>query len=606
MSQKALMLLFGLLVLAITGVGFFSVEFTYADGPPGDYACRGCHGNNQRELTLPSEETLSLHVPLGALNNSPHNLNLDMPVLCQDCHRTRIHYQYPHQPLTAQTRQDFRRSTSEQCQDCHYPHSPLHAPDQPDPESPVCVDCHGSHEIDYADDILNSMPSACIACHTEQTSEWATDFIAPRLGVGQAAEGYVGSDRCGGCHEEKYFSWRETLHAKMIQDPTVDLDAVVGDFNQPDTDLTFSRDVVSYTIGNRWKQQYITKSGADEFHVLPAQWNIEAKEWVSYASPDEDWRQACGSCHVTGLDTQTWGFAEFGVGCESCHGMGADHANDPENVNLFTEVDDQVCGACHSRGVSPDGFDFPATYRPGDTLTDHFTFTSDKNDLWPDGSAKKHHQQYIDWQQNKVMRLSGKVNCVTCHAVHDSGTSHSQLIEPIENLCIQCHSDKKAIINHTPYHDQAINNYQFNCADCHMPNMAINTIAYDGHNHTFHQPDPETTLEQGGPEVMFNACNGCHTTPDESAQWAADTVAYVKTIVTPAPISFFGPGPTPTSPPVPTPLPSVGEPAKIYRVETGYWLRILLIFGSILAVFGSLYLGTLIWFDRTPKGDDHV
>jgi len=400
MPQKAL-LLFSLIASAILGFSLLPVESAYADDPPPDYACRSCHSDNQRELTLPGGEILPLLVPLDALKDSPHSLDAETPVSCLDCHRSRLHYQYPHQPLLAQTRREFRLSVSERCQNCHQPHSPLHTTDQPDPESPFCVDCHGSHEMDYADDILNSMPTACIVCHTEQTPAWAADFIAPRLGVGQAAEGYVGSDVCGGCHEEKYFSWRETTHARMIQDPAADPAVIVGDFSQNDTERVFDLSDVVYTIGSRWKQRYLTQDENGDFYILPAQWNVETREWVAY-NPDtwqqNEWRQSCGSCHVTGLDTENWGFAEFSVGCESCHGPGAAHADDPENVNPFSEVDDQVCGACHSRGTSSDGFAFPADYRPGDSLSEHFTFTTDESDVWPDGSAKKHHQQYMDWQ----------------------------------------------------------------------------------------------------------------------------------------------------------------------------------------------------------------
>ena len=91
------------------------------------------------------------------------------------------------------------------------------------------------------------MPQACVACHTDQTVKWAADFFAPRPGLGESAEGYAGSDRCGGCHEDIYRTWRETLHAKMIQDPDADSSVIIGRFSQFDPDLTFNDgDVVFY------------------------------------------------------------------------------------------------------------------------------------------------------------------------------------------------------------------------------------------------------------------------------------------------------------------------------------------------------------------------
>jgi predicted CXXCH cytochrome family protein len=600
-------LLCSLIAITTIGIGFWSVKPVYAGDPPIDYACRACHDDNQDELTLSSGETLSLQVPLDVLNSSAHNPNAQTPVSCLDCHRTRLHYQYPHQPPTAATRQDFRLAVSERCQECHFPHSPLHATDQPNPELPICVDCHGGHQLDRTDDILNNMPTACLACHTDQTTEWVADFITPRLGVGQAAPGYVGSDRCGGCHEQKYFSWRNTLHARMIQDPVAEPNVIVGDFNQNDPDRTFGLADVVYTIGSRWKQRYLTQDENGNFYILPAQWNVETGEWVAYNPdtwPEKEWRQSCGSCHVTGLDTETWGLAEFGIGCESCHGPGADHTADPQNVKPFTEVDDQVCGACHSRGTSPDGLAFPATYRPGDTLADHFTFTTDPNEVWPDGSAKKHRQQYMDWQLGSNMARSVDTNCTTCHAVHDNGIGQTQLVAPLNELCLQCHTDKKAIINHVPFHDKAAATYKFTCADCHMPKMATSARPYDIRSHAFTQPNPQASLDHGGVNLMLNACNTCHTDLGEDPQWAAETVAYVTSLATPSPEDIFGPGPTPTSPPPPTPLPSVGQPAPEHvYVETGRWLRItaFTILGIIVAA--SLYWGAARWFVPLKRGD---
>jgi predicted CXXCH cytochrome family protein len=585
-----------LMVTIALGIGAWLVEPVYADGPPPDYACRGCHGDNQNELTLPSGETLPLLVPLSALDQSPHNATAETSILCTDCHTPRVRYQYPHQPNPAQTRREFASFVSENCQACHYPHRPLHASGQPNSALPTCADCHGSHQIDRIDNILDTMPAACVACHTNQTPEWATAYIAPRSGLGQAAEGYTGSYRCAGCHEDIYLSWRETLHARMIQDPAADPSVIVGDFNQPDPDLTFDLSDVVYTIGSRWKQQYLTQDEKGDFYILPAQWNVETGEWVAYKPntwQENEWQQSCGSCHVTGLNTQTWGFVEFGLACESCHGPGADHAADPEKVKPFAEVDDQVCGACHSRGTSSDGLAFPATYRPGNTLTDHFTFTISKSDIWPDGSAKKNYQQYMDWQLGSPMALDANTNCVTCHAVHDSGIGQAQLRAPLNELCWQCHNDKRAIIEHIPYHDRAISKHEFVCSDCHMPKMATSAGPYDIHNHSFLQPNPQASLDHGGIEAMPNACNTCHTDLGEDPQWAADTIAYVNTILTPVPGAAFGPGPTPTSPPPPTPIPSAGQKAEVehFQVGTGRGLRntVFVIFGLI--VIGVIYLG---------------
>jgi len=550
-----------------------------AQGPLSDAACRTCHGDTQQELTLPSGETLPLQIPLDLLDASPHNSSGDTPMACTSCHRSRANYQFPHQPNPAQTRQEFVTAMEERCQDCHYPHSPFH-PDESNTDLPTCTTCHGSHNIDYVQNIADNMPTRCVSCHTDQTAEWAADLIAPRPGLGEPAEGYAGSFRCAGCHEERYLNWRETLHANMIQDPTADPSVVLGDFSSNDPALTFSLDDVVYTIGSRWKQQYLTQDEGGNFYVLPAQWNIATEEWVPYNVnkwQQDEWRHECAGCHVTGLDTATWQFAEFSMGCESCHGPAAEHAANPAKIKPVTEIDDQVCGACHSRGMSPDGHPFPATFRPGDTLTDHFTFTTAEADVWPDGSARKNHMQYTDWQLGSTMNQPPTIKCVSCHEVHQSGNEPAQLVAPPNDDCLQCHNDKKRVIEHTPFHDlpASKDELEFFCSDCHMPAMATSAVPYDIHNHSFLQPNPQASVDHGGLENMPNACNTCHTDLAETPQWAAETIAFAAQTIAPTPVAALGPGPVPTSPPPPTAIPSAGQKpdAEAYQIEGSRWLR---------------------------------
>ena len=574
-----------------------------ADGPRLDEACRECHGNNDAGVwTLPSGEALPLYVDVAGFAASAHGEQTAEGVLCTDCHAGKARYQYPHQPNPAQTGRDVTRAVSETCQDCHYPHSPFHQADQIGAETPVCADCHGSHHITVAENIPDNMAGNCLACHQDQTPAWAADSLAWRPGFGQAADGYVGSNRCVGCHEDYYFSWRETRHARMVQDPQTNPGAVVGDFYRFDRKLTFQLEEVVYTIGSRWVQQYLSQNEAGDLVFLPAQWHVETETWQVYTPPagaDVPWPQQCGSCHVTGLNTETWGFAEIAIGCESCHGPGAEHVADPEQVQPFQAVDDQVCGACHSRGTSPDGYPFPATYRPGEALTDHFTLSTAETDFWPDGSAKRNYQHYQEWQLDSRMAQSDEVNCVTCHAVHEVGAGPSQLQAPLNGLCLNCHNDRQQIIDHIPFHNRASADRTFFCSDCHMPALTDPTASettagapYAVHSHAFFQPNPQASLDHGGLATMPNACNTCHTDLGEEPEWAAETIAYAKRRAGDDSTAFFRPGPTPTSPPPPTPIPSVGQSAGAdqIRVETGRSLRNIILIVFILIILGLIWL----------------
>jgi predicted CXXCH cytochrome family protein len=588
-------------ILVLAGSGALESNTTLAQTRLPDLPCRECHADKQEDLVLPSGQILSTDLSLEALNASVHSFRNSPPVYCTDCH-TNKDYRYPHPITPAQTLREYTAWVSQSCDNCHYPHRPFHPEDQGSLNVlPTCAECHGSHEIGPIEQLMDSMPANCVQCHTDQSEAWAATFIAPRPGFGEGAEGYIGSDRCGGCHEDLYREWQGTLHARMVQDVRLAPEAVLGNFQQRNPARSFDLAVVDYVIGNRWKQLYMTheaESGA--FHLLPAQWNIATAEWVPYHPDDwqeRDWRRECGSCHVTGLETENWTFEEFGIGCESCHGPGRSHARDPLAVKIFVAVDDQVCGACHSRGESPEGHPFAATYRPGEDLKAHFTFATDASLFWPDGSARANNMQYMDWHlvENSKER-SGKVDCVTCHTVHTSGEIPGQLSVPVNELCVSCHGDKQALMLHTPYHRVPSVNFEFTCADCHMPLMATSAVSFDIRNHSFHQPTLETSLAFG-PEEMPNSCMLCHQ--NMSASRAFETVSYAAAVMRSSPASVFGPGPTPTSPPPPTPLPSVGQPAQEVQTPANTWVRYAFLSLLGLSVLGVIY--AFIWIIRSRE-----
>ncbi|MEZ4869629.1 MAG: cytochrome c3 family protein [Caldilineaceae bacterium] len=602
----------GLGMVALVGASFLFFRPVQASAPPPDLPCRTCHGDTESVLTFPSGETLTLQIDLEQFDHSAHNYQAATPISCHNCHSDTARYRYPHATPSAQNLAEYRAAATQRCEGCHYPHNPFHedaantggqGPAAPVSTSastvltaslPTCIDCHGSHAVAPFAQIAEQMPARCVACHTEQAESWAAAYLQPRQGLGQGAVGYAGSDRCRGCHTEIYQQWQTTPHARMIQDAGADPAAILGDFSQADANLPFDQTAVRYTIGSLWQQQYLTRTAEGGFYVLPAQWNVATQSWESY-HPDtwrqEDWRQQCSGCHVTGLDATTWEFTEFGVGCESCHGPGAAHVANPKAVKPFAAVDDQVCGACHSRGVSPEGHPFPTTYQPGATLADHFTFTTDEAYVWPDGSAKAHYQQYMDWQLGSKMAQDPSTNCVSCHTVHQSGVGPAQLKAPVNELCVECHSDKRALLQHIPYHEQASTKHDFLCTDCHMPSFTAASADYPTHNHSFLQPNPQATVAQGGVAVMPNACNNCHKDQAEGPEWAAQTIAFIENQGVVGRPRFFEPGPTPTSPPPPTAIPSVGDPPINVSLETGRWLRnIIFTTLGIIAVVIALFV----------------
>ena len=194
---------------------------------------------------------------------------------------------------------------------------------------------------------------------------------------------YVGSEQCKMCHLEHYDSWRGTLHSRTIQDVTQNLDAMAATIN-PEAiraDLRkFEKDLkvpvddiyipevedLKYTIGVQWKQGYIVqRDGA--LYIAPVEYDIWQNRWLANHEDDWDkrsWINDCSGCHTTGVDVEKGTFVEGRVGCEACHGPGSHHVVLPKTAvfdkrttivnpaTLPAGLRTQVCGACHSTGVS--------------------------------------------------------------------------------------------------------------------------------------------------------------------------------------------------------------------------------------------------------------
>lgn len=370
--------------------------------------------------------------------------------------------------------------------------------------------------------------------------------------------GYVGSSKCAQCHGAKYESYQDTWHAKILR--PADDETVLGDFSSTDPDLTFSQEDVSYAVGGQYSQRYLTEIDG-ELYVLPAQWNVEAEEWVAY-HPD-DWQQRpyteyCAGCHTTGFEASTGRWAEEGVQCEACHGPGLDHVALAGNTDYIvnpalSEFREQteICGQCHLRGSDPSGqYHFPVDYQPGGPLPleEAFISTTDPEAFWPDGSSRKHHQEYQDWEQSG--HATG-VACVYCHVSHSRGETLHQTRFVGNHRCVICHEQKKDLASHIPYHPLG----ELVCDDCHMPTLAEAATAeynFDIHSHTFWPPNPLVTIQYGGQEKMPNACNLCHT--DQSPEWAAQAMGLEIGEVSLAPTAAPAEPPTP----VPTATPFLG------------------------------------------------
>ena len=357
---------------------------------------------------------------------------------------------------------------------------------------------------------------------------------------------YGGSMACAGCHQDIYARWKRTRMANVVRDPREHPDAIIPDLSHPDPILTFKREDIAFVYGSRWKQRYFTRVG-DDFYPLPAQWDITRRVWRKYfVAADTDWwvpfypsdnmkrptGPLCDGCHSVNYDVQKHTVSEWNVGCEKCHGPGAEHARNPTRANIVNPKrldafhEDDVCIQCHSQGRPRQGlidgkaYDWPVGFRVGGELKDFWNLEAHQAGTssfthFSDGTAHKNRMQGNDFVQS-LMYTRG-VTCSTCHDVHGTANA-ADLIAPPAELCLDCHTPggrrgprSSTISGHT-HHAAASPGSQ--CIACHMPKIEQTIGDVKVRSHTFRFISPAASEEFGIP----NPCTGCHG--DRSASWA--------------------------------------------------------------------------------------
>jgi predicted CXXCH cytochrome family protein len=364
------------------------------------------------------------------------------------------------------------------------------------------------------------------------------------------ARAYVGSTACRTCHAPIYERWSKTRMANVVRDPREHPDAIIPDLSKPNPLVTFKKDDIAFVYGSKWKQRYFTKVGND-YYPLGAQWDVNNRMWRAYmVQPNTDWwvpfypadnmkrptGPLCDGCHSVNYNIQTKTVTEWNVGCEKCHGPGAEHVKTPSRLNIINPVrlDSMkavdLCVQCHSQGKPLSNpwlgqyYDWPVGFHAGLDLKNFWeleehklgetTFTH-----FADGTAHKNRMQGNDFAQS-LMYARG-VTCFSCHDVHGTG-NNADLIKPAKQLCLTCHGPNSpngphaaSIEAHTHHRAESTGS---ECISCHMPKIEQTIADVNVRSHTFKFITAALTDEFKIP----NPCISCHA--EKNTAWVRETM----------------------------------------------------------------------------------
>ena len=403
---------------------------------------------------------------------------------------------------------------------------------------------------------------------------------------------FSGSESCARCHESEFDDWTDSHHQLAMQPATPD--TVLADFDGTSfthfgVTTTFRREAdkffvttqgadrqhhdyqVAYTFGVYPLQQYLIPFEGGRMQALQVCWDSRPKaeggqRWfhlypsdpvppgdiLHWTGPNFSWNYMCADCHSTGLrknyDVEndryhtTW--TGLNVGCETCHGPGAEHVAwaeslgrkpfdktytaaemklstvlkesdpggwtiDPETLKPVRthppEHEGQLgaCARCHSHRQLVQG-DF--IHGQAEVLDAHKPSVLEPRLYHYDGQIKEEVYVYGSFLQSKMHHAG--VRCTDCHNPHSN-----QLVLQGNALCIRCHS--VGDYDSPKHHFHEPNSAGAQCVNCHMPEKYYMVV--DGRrDHSFRIPRPDLTEKIGTP----NACNQCHA--DEPASWASN------------------------------------------------------------------------------------
>lgn len=263
---------------------------------------------------------------------------------------------------------------------------------------------------------------------------------------------------------------------------------------------------------------------------------------------------ACIQCHtVAGMPAEQDGrfdtkVADFGIGCEACHGPGRKHAEKYRSplARLHARTQDTpseyqsparlpaadssvLCGQCHSYFVPSDpdkwwesGFlsasqdtGPPPPELPGRTLltweqpevAQSLGVSRDLGTIfWDDGTVLVGGREYNGLIRSACYELGEgdrKLGCLSCHSMHNADPV-DQLKVNYERACVDCHAGLARSPESHSHHPQEIG-----CVDCHMPKTTY-ALMKAIRSHRITSPRPQATKPP-------NACVLCHTS--ESKEW---------------------------------------------------------------------------------------
>ncbi len=275
---------------------------------------------------------------------------------------------------------------------------------------------------------------------------------------------------------------------------------------------------------------YLYQTPGGELYQLPLAWYTQEGRWgmaPGFDRPDHEGvlrrvRRECIFCHNAYPDLPAGGDAygapqvfpaemPEGIGCQRCHGPGAEHVGlalggiglrEEIRASIFNSGRlpparrDEVCQGCHLQpSVAIPGLrrfgrgDF--SHRPAEPLADYLVQVDVREEgKDPADRFEINHHPYRLQQSRCFLESGGKLSCLTCHDPHKRIPERTKA-GFFRGVCESCHGREACT---RPEH--AAGAGPGDCVSCHMPKRRTEDVVH------VVMTDHKITRTPGGPALL--------------------------------------------------------------------------------------------------------
>jgi len=267
------------------------------------------------------------------------------------------------------------------------------------------------------------------------------------------------------------------------------------------------------------------------------------------ACHDEAFKSFSDTKHAQLGDIKSW--KDKVQGCESCHGPGKVHAENPSVTNIISfknknsKMIAETCLGCHAGKEEHNNFRRGEHWRNNVGCTDcHTAHGTNHGDEKPNSttligqvSRQKRTEAFDKMLKNSEPQLcischaetkaqfskpfrhkvlEGAMNCSDCHNPHGGfELKQTRLAVGADSACVKCHSDKQGpfVFEHAPLKTEG-------CAACHTPHGSANPkmlkrsqvrqLCLECHSSITDQFAPDVPSFHNQAVLRYQNCTICH------------------------------------------------------------------------------------------------